>query len=95
MTTLETLQDILMREYQLSREQLAPEAPLSAMGIDSLGLIELMFQIEDRFGITLPDDDSTQFVTIGDVVRFLDQLVESRGAEAATAKPPAPVSDVS
>ena len=95
MATLEQVQDILIKEHQLSREQLAPEVALSTLGIDSLGLNELMFQIEDRFGITLPDDDSTQFVTIGDVVRFLDQLVESRGAEAATAKPPAPVSDVS
>jgi acyl carrier protein len=73
MTTLETLQDILMREHKLSREQLRPDAPLSSLGIDSLGVIELMFQIEDRLGITLPDDNSTNFTTIDDVVRYIDK----------------------
>ena len=93
MTTLETLQDILMREYQLSREQLAPEAPLSAMGIDSLGLIELMFQIEDSFHITLPDDDETQFTTLDDVVRYVDKLLQPPlpGADATSAAPAATV----
>lgn len=73
MSTLETLQDILVREYKLSREQLVPDAPLSSLGIDSLGVIELMFQIEDRLGITLPDDNSTNFTTIDDVVRYIDK----------------------
>jgi acyl carrier protein len=87
MTTLETLQDILMREYQLSREQLAPEAPMSALGIDSLGMIELMFQIEERFGLTLPDDDATQFTTVADVVRFIDQLRQAPVPSASATVP--------
>ena len=75
MTTLDKLQDMLISEYRLSREQLPPDAALSSLGIDSLGLIELMFQIEDRFGITLPDDNSTNFATVNDVVRYIDKIL--------------------
>jgi acyl carrier protein len=80
MSTLETLQDLLMRDYKLSPEQLAADAPLSSMGIDSLGLIELMFQIEDRFGIVLPDDESTNFATLNDVVGFIDKRLTPKPA---------------
>ncbi len=88
MSTLEQLQKILMRDYKVSAEQLAPDAQISALGIDSLGVIELMFQIEEQFGITLADDDSTAFVTIDDVVRHVDQLllVQRPGEKAAIAR---------
>ncbi len=85
MSTLETLQDILIHEHKLLREQLLADAQLSSLGIDSLALIELMFQIEDRFHITLPNDNSTQFTTINDVVRYIDQcrLAEPARKDAA------------
>jgi acyl carrier protein len=80
MSTLETLQDLLIREYKLTREQLAPDAQLSALGVDSLGMLELMFQIEDRFGITLPDDNPTNLLTVNDVVVYIDKLVAPQPA---------------
>jgi acyl carrier protein len=93
MNTLETLQELLIKEYTLTREQLAPEAVLATLGVDSLGLIELMFQIEDRFGITLPEEKSPLLVTVGDLVAYVDGLVAQHAtaaqpADAATALPP-------
>jgi acyl carrier protein len=33
-----------------------PDAELAALGVDSLTLLELMFEIEERFGIKLQED---------------------------------------
>ncbi len=85
MNTLELLQDLLIRDHALTREQLTPEAQLSALGVDSLGLIELMFQVEDRFGISLPDDKVPELLTVGDVVRFIDQLLIAPSRQPAAA----------
>jgi len=74
MTTLETLQDLLIAENGLTREQLTPEAELTALGIDSLGFVDLLFQIEDRFGIEIPGDNPNDLVRIGDVVTYIDSL---------------------
>ena len=82
MSTLEMLQDILIREYSLARAQLAPDVKLAALGVDSLSLIELMFQIEDRFEISLPEAQPPPLVTIGDVVTYIDNLVNPHAAEA-------------
>jgi acyl carrier protein len=49
MSTLETLQDILIEEFDLKRDQVTPTAELAALGVDSLDMLELMFKIEDRY----------------------------------------------
>ena len=79
-TTLERLRAILVRDYRLDPEALVPEAPLEGLGIDSLVVAELLFNVEDEFSIALPPEP-VQLPTLGDVVRYIDQLVaEQRGA---------------
>ena len=87
MSTLETLQELLVKEYTLTREQVAPEALLATVGVDSLGMIELMFQIEDRFGITLPEDKPPLMVTVRDLVAYIDGLVAPPGTAPQPAAP--------
>ena len=84
MTTLETLVDILVRDYCLDRAKIVPEATLAVVGLDSLSLLELMFKIEDRYGLKIQDDTPTNLVTVGDVVRYIDQLL-ARKLEASGA----------
>ena len=57
--------------------------PLDKMGLDSLQVVELIFDIEEKFDINLPvnanmDIDSK---TVGDLIQTVDKLV------AAKAKP--------
>ena len=97
MTTLERLQAILVRDYRLAPETLVAEAPLEGLGIDSLGVAELLFNVEDEFGIALPPEP-VQLPTLADVVRYIDELVAvqrpqvqagDRGAPIEAAEPPA------
>jgi len=78
MSTLETLQDILVREYNLERARLAPDASLSTLGLDSLSLLELMFKIEDGFNVKIPGDTPTNLLSIQDVVVYIDGLIASQ-----------------
>jgi acyl carrier protein len=75
MSTLETLQEILIDEFDLTRAQLLPEAALTALGVDSLDLLELMFKIEDRYKLAIRDDVPTDLHTIADVVVYIDGLL--------------------
>ena len=85
MSTLEALQDILVREFKLTREQLAPTAELNALGVDSLDLLELMFKIEDYFGVKIRDDTPSNLLTVSDVVVYIDGLLAHQPAARATA----------
>jgi acyl carrier protein len=78
MSTLETLQDLLIEEFDLTRERVTPDAGLAALGVDSLDLLELMFKIEDRYQLTIRDDVPTNLMTVQDVVGYIDTLLAAQ-----------------
>ena len=82
-TTLERLRAILLRDYQLDPQRLTPDALLEGLGLDSLGVAELLFTIEDEFSICL-STDPIALPTVGDVARHIDELVLAQHGRAAT-----------
>lgn len=88
-TTLERLSAILARDYKLAPEQLTLDAPLEGLGIDSLGTMELLWTVEETFEITMPPDP-VELPTLGDVVRYIDELVAAQAAKAAPGPATAP-----
>ena len=52
----DVLLDAVSRRYGLPRAALAPEQDLfETLGIDSVEALELLTELEDRFGVELPD----------------------------------------
>jgi acyl carrier protein len=82
-STFERLSAILMKDYKLQPDRLTLDAPLESLGIDSLGTVELLWNIEDTFQIKLPSDP-VELPTLGDVVRYVDELIASQGVVPAT-----------
>ena len=88
-TTFERLSAILTKDYKLAPERLTLDAPLESLGIDSLGSVELLWNIEDAFEIKLRSEP-VELTTLGDVVRYVDELAFTRAvtlAPAATVSP--------
>lgn len=85
MSTLEIIQDILAQKFALDRAKLTPEAELSQLGIDSLAVLELLFDIEDRFGLKIKDDMPSSLMTLQDVVLYIDALLAQRQAQKPAA----------
>ncbi|MEO8102130.1 MAG: acyl carrier protein [Betaproteobacteria bacterium] len=78
MTTLEAMQSILKKNLDLSADLVKPETTLEALAIDSLALIEVMFEVEEEFKITVPTAPAAtheQLKTIGNLVAYIDTLV--------------------
>lgn len=73
-TTFDQLSAILIKEYKLTPDQLSLDAQLQDLGIDSLGVVELLWHIEDAFQIKLPSDPIA-LASLGEVVGYIDQLV--------------------
>jgi acyl carrier protein len=76
-STFERLRVILIRDYPITPDSVVHDAPLEALGIDSLGIAELLFNIEDEFKVTLPPE-MVQITTLDDVVNFIDGLVAAQ-----------------
>ncbi len=80
-TTFERLSAILVNTFKLPPESLTPGASLAGLNIDSLGTVELLWQVEEAFKVALPTRPPA-LLTLADVVRFIDALVAASGAAA-------------
>ena len=69
----EKLKAILVEELSLDPNDITPEAELvQDLGINSLELADLVLLCEDEFGVEFEEDDIHKFITVDDVVKFLE-----------------------
>ena len=69
----ENLKNILVSELALNADDIKMEAELvNDLGINSLDLADLVLLCEDEFGVEFNEDDIHKFITVGDVVTFLE-----------------------
>ncbi len=54
------------------------------LDIDSLSMVEIAVQTEDKYGVKIPDEDLAGLRTVGDVVSYIQKL-EEENPEAAAA----------
>ena len=70
----ETLKNLLVEELQLNADDIKPESELANdLVINSIELADLIMLCEDKFGVTIEDEDLHKFVTIADVVSYLEE----------------------
>ena len=77
MTTLARLTEILAKDFDIPRAALLPEATLESLEIDSLRMIEILFVVEEAFGISVPADPAelrAKVKTLGDLGNYIDPL---------------------
>lgn len=81
MSSLKELQGLIQKKYGLAREALEPHASMRASGVDSLALVEFIFEVEDKYGISIPDTNAN-LDTLAELAELVDRL---RAAEPAAA----------
>jgi acyl carrier protein len=54
------------------------------LDIDSLSMVEIAVQTEDKYGVKIPDEDLASLRTVGDAVNYIQKL-EAENPEAAEA----------
>lgn len=85
-STHDRLRTMLVDAYRVDPDAVSPDATLESLGIDSIGAAELLFNVEEEWGVSMPHD-ATPPSTVGDVVRMIDALVATRAASPGTPPP--------
>jgi acyl carrier protein len=65
------LLDMIAEEAIIDRKTLSREAALSDLGISSLDVITLLFELEEKFGVVIEEGDMPVMATLGEMVDFL------------------------
>jgi acyl carrier protein len=81
-TTFQLVQRLLAKKHSLPLEFITPESKLENLKLDSLDLIEILFDAEEEFHIRIPQDlgNDTTLSTVNDIVDIIDRLIGQQGS---------------
>lgn len=77
MNTFDRLAKILLKTYPVDPATLTPDRRLEELGVDSLGVGLMLFDIEDEFKIKFNRDPGS-LQTLADVVSFIEEVVDGQ-----------------
>lgn len=68
------LKTIVVDQLGVNEENVTMEATfVDDLAADSLDIVELVMTIEEEFDLEIPDSDAEKNVTIGDVVKYIEE----------------------
>ena len=65
------LLDIIAKEALVDRAALVKDATLEDLGIQSIDVISVLFEIEEKYGIVLEPEDFPKMTTLGEMSDYL------------------------
>lgn len=75
--TFEKVKKIIAERLDVDEKKIVLEASfMRDLGADSLDTYDLVFAIEEAFGIEVPDEKANEVETVGDVVKYLDSVLK-------------------
>jgi len=73
----ETVFEIISQELSLPSDAFSLETPLEELGIDSLKAITILYELEDRLDIEIPNEVFDSIKSVGNIVQQLQQITTS------------------
>ena len=68
----ERVREVLAERLSVEESDITEEANFQEdLGADSLDLVEMIMELEDQFGIKIPDEDAQQIQTVGQAVEYV------------------------
>lgn len=74
MDTRTTLAELAVKEFHCDPTKISESCSISELGIDSLGLLEFIFRVEEVFGIQIDNSDAEKLKSLGDIASLVDRL---------------------
>ena len=84
-TISERVIDVFKRTQYLPEGKVTPESTFAELNIDSLDGLQIVFALEEEFGISIPDDAAKKFTTVQQAIDGVVLLLDAKQAkETAT-----------
>jgi acyl carrier protein len=71
--------DFLLTQTSVTPEKLADTTlKMGELGLDSLGVVEMLFEVEDQYGIHIEDAMQYQNMTLNEVIAHMEQTIRAK-----------------
>ena len=75
MSTFDKVKDIIVDKLGAEEGKITKTASfMDDLGADSLDTVELIMEMEEEFGIEIPDEEAEKLATVGDAVKYIDSI---------------------
>jgi len=84
--TIDEILDVVAQKAMIDRSKLTRDAKLTDLNVSSLDMVEVIFALEDKFGIELPFNANTsaaEFETVSDVIAMVEKQMAAKSSAAA------------
>lgn len=72
---LEKIKKIISEQFGISEDDITEDTVLlEDLDADSLDLIDLAMSLEDAFEVEVPDEELENFKTVGDIVKYIEEM---------------------
>lgn len=71
---------------KISPDEIKRESTFEELGLDSLDGLNLIFELEEEFDLTVPDDKVQEMKTVGEVIEGIEYLIENPYDASAAAQ---------
>ena len=76
--TILTIKELAAKQFGGEADAIDEDAPVDQLGIDSLGFLEFLFELEDKLGISIPQESVTGVRTLRELASVIDGLTAAR-----------------
>ncbi|MBQ0049454.1 MAG: acyl carrier protein [Bacteroidales bacterium] len=68
------VKEIIVEKLGVDEADVVAEASFTNdLGADSLDTVELIMEFENKFSITIPDDQAEKISTVGDAISYIEE----------------------
>ena len=85
----QTVKAIISKKFGVPLDQIDSQTRLiDDLKVDSFGAVELMFELEEAFGLSIADSDIQQVRSVKDIVEYLRAWLEQKAKDQRPAIDP-------
>lgn len=77
-TISERVVDVFQKTQYLPEGKVTPESTFVELNIDSLDGLQIVFALEEEFGISIPDDAAKKFTTVQQAINGVALLLDAK-----------------
>lgn len=76
---LEKVRELIAEQLHIDIENVTEDKRIiEDLGADSLDTVEMLMTLEDSFGIVIPDEETANLKTVGDIANYIEASTKSK-----------------
>ncbi len=74
MALIDDVKDVVAEQLNVNKDEIKEESKfVEDLGADSLDVVELVMELEEKFDIEIPDSDAENIATVADAVKYIEE----------------------